>query len=154
MILDISRGHDKKGIIIHDKRLKAAVHNKATIDKSINTGMYIISRGFSYRIHLNFYDNSDIHGNVSLKTLYNNTSLCDKSKELLSKEEKKYMLQTIKERPEDFNKYSTGDLYNYDAAIANDAMFNALYKELGLKGNFSTSKQTISYMYTNYSKHV
>lgn len=42
----------------------------------------------------------------------------------------------------DFNNYSTGYLYNYDPVIANDVMFEALYKETLQSINSSNEKSS------------
>lgn len=116
---------------------------KSDIGCSLNTEMYVFSGGFHYEIHLYFYHNCILKGNISIGKLFQKTLLYNKSKDLISSDEKKYMIQIIKERPMYFNNYSIGHLYNYDAAIANDSIVDNLFKDLGLDSEFGGSEQRI-----------
>nr|ARW68675.1 hypothetical protein [Palisada sp.] len=139
----VCRGHNQWGSITHDKRLRTVAKNSRSFDCSINTEKYILLDGVYYRIHLNIYDNCALQGNISYAYLLSNVSLSTKKKEILTKKDKKHMILTLNENPEDFIEYSGGDLENHTAAVETDKMFELLHKELGLKGYYGMAKQTV-----------
>lgn len=143
-ILSIIKKERKNNYIIHDKRLRC-VHKKpwgvevpyVYLNKSIEID------GSRYNIAIGFMDTCAIQGSIGLRSLCINTGIPTDSKELITKEEKKYMMEVLKNHPDKFVQYSLGDLVNLEALIRNGDFLQSIYNELGLNSYYKRPRPTI-----------
>lgn len=103
----------------------------------------LIIDGVSYRVRLTIIDTCAVHGNSSYADFCKNAGIELKYKDLFSSTEKADMIRMYQERPEDFDNYATGDLYNYDALVANAEKFKGIYDQLGISEFYEIPRLTI-----------
>ncbi len=99
--------------------------------------------GVIYHVSICFLDTGAIHGKTSYSEFCKNSGVQLKYKDNFTKEEKGKMFEMYRERPEDFDNYALGDLYNYEALQGNEKAFRQIYKSLGLEDYFTPPKLTI-----------
>jgi hypothetical protein len=135
----------KQGIgnnqIRHDKRL--TVDWNRPISLPITVTLYDIENNpHEHRLRLFFIDIGAIHGNKGYKGVCQNVGI-DVSAKSLMDNYKSDMLTGLKLHPDDYIAYANGDLNIYDVLVANNAMFENIYKDLELSDYFISPKLTI-----------
>ena len=109
----------------------------------INTSWLISLNGYTYGVRLSIIDTCAMHGITNYKTLCENSGLTLDFKDNFTTDEKSKMLEMYRNKPQEFDDYAKGDLYNYKAIIGNKKKFYEIYKSLGLEKYFTTPKLTI-----------
>ena len=109
----------------------------------IETPWIILLEGYYYSVRLSIYDTSAVHGITNYATFCSNSGLELEYKDNFTKDEKARMLDMYRDRPEDFDNYALGDLYNYEALLGNADNFEKIYDSLGIKDYFTDPKLTI-----------
>ncbi len=99
--------------------------------------------GSSYRIALRIFDTSAVHGNANYATFCQNSGIELPYKFVFSSAEKARMLEMYPTRPEEFDNYALGDLYNHPALLGNAKNFRQIYKSLGLEEYYTLPRLTI-----------
>jgi len=110
--------------------------------------------GIELQVALRFYDTCAIHGNTSYAELCKNCGVELKYKDTFTKKEKGDMLRMYRERPEDFDNYSLGDLYNYDCLMGNQEKFNFLYKTFSIGNYIEPPRLTIGATVERFVKSI
>lgn len=98
--------------------------------------------GTTYRVRLAWYDTSAVHGAVGYAAFCQNTNTPIPYKDVFDSADKADMLRMYLERPEDFDNYALGDLYNHRALMNNIEEFKAIYNILGLGDYFRNPRLT------------
>lgn len=98
--------------------------------------------GNEYAVRLAWYDTSAVHGQTGYAGFCSNTGTPIPFKDAFTSAEKADMLRMYQERPEDFDNYALGDLYNHKALTNNIEFFQAIYKSIGLEKYFSIPRLT------------
>lgn len=96
-----------------------------------------------YNVRLSIYDTCAVHGITSYANFCSNSGIELKYKEVFTDTEKADMYTMYIERPEDFDNYALGDLYNHDALMGNANNFRKIYESLGLENFYTLPKLTI-----------
>jgi hypothetical protein len=99
--------------------------------------------GILYRVRLCIYDTCATHGIASYATFCSNSGVTLKHKDNFTPTEKGMMDLMYIQRPEDFDNYALGDLYNYNALLGNMDNFYKIYDSLGLAKYHSPPRFTI-----------
>ena len=99
--------------------------------------------GRKFRVRLSIYDTCAVHGTASYASFCSNSGVTLKYKDNFTDVEKAKMDVMYLERPEDFDNYALGDLYNYKALLGNMSNFQLIYNSLGLGKYFELPKLTI-----------
>lgn len=102
-----------------------------------------VINGSSYRIALRIFDTSATHGNTSYAVFCQNSGVQLPYKSNFDSSEKARMLDMYLTRPEDFDNYALGDLYNHSALVGNANNFKEIYGSLGLEEYYSLPRLTI-----------
>ena len=109
----------------------------------IETPWLILINNHIYSVRLSIYDTSAVHGITNYATFCSNSGVKLKYKDIFTKAEKAKMLDMYNLRPDEFDDYALGDLYNYDALLGNSDNFEKIYKSLGIQDYFTDPKLTI-----------
>ena len=96
-----------------------------------------------YRVAICFYDTGAIHGKTTYKNFCKNAGVELKYKDNFTKDEKKMMFDMYHKKPEEFDNYALGDLYNYEALKGNEKAFRKIYQSLELERYFTPPRLTI-----------
>ncbi|AFZ38408.1 hypothetical protein Sta7437_4988 (plasmid) [Stanieria cyanosphaera PCC 7437] len=125
------------------RRLRTFHREKNRYLNWIETPWLILLDNYIYRVRLSIYDTSAVHGNTSYKNFCTNSGLKLDFKDNFTSEEKSRMLDMYDQRPEDFDNYALGDLYNHNALLGNVENFKLIYQSLGLENYYTIPKLTI-----------
>lgn len=112
-------------------------YNHVCLEKVLSIDGYIV------QIAIIICDISAIQGKTTYHTLGNNLSMSNTAKELITNEQKRYMLEVYKKAPEILTKYTHGDLMTYEMIEKHRELFYNLYKMLGLERFYELPKPTI-----------
>jgi hypothetical protein len=96
-----------------------------------------------YRIRLAIYDTCAVHGIANYASFCNNSGIKLEYKDNFTSVEKSIMKDMYNQRPEDFDNYALGDLYNHKALLGNAENFSKIYQALGLTNYFTPPRLTI-----------
>lgn len=96
-----------------------------------------------FRVRLSIYDTCAVHGNANYASFCSNSGVELKYKDNFSNAEKAHMDVMYLKRPDDFDNYALGDLYNYTALLGNMENFKLIYESLKLEKYFQPPKLTI-----------
>lgn len=99
--------------------------------------------GYDYRVRLAIYDTCATHGMGSYASLCNNSGVKLDYKDKFSGAEKGIMNVMYTQRPDDFDNYALGDLYNHKALIGNSENFYKIYQSLKLEEYYTPPRLTI-----------
>jgi hypothetical protein len=99
--------------------------------------------GEQYRVKISIYDTCAVHGIANYASFCSNSGVTLPYKDNFNKYEKSIMKTMYYERPEDFDNYALGDLYNYDALLGNSDNFYHVYESLELTKYYVPPKFTI-----------
>lgn len=136
-------GSDKKRGITQGRRLRTYTVYKGNHYEWVEMPWVVSINKFEYRIRLCIYDTGAVHGNVSYQKFCTNAGIELVYKETFTSDEKSKMLEMYKHRGIEFDNYAKGDLYNYDALLANARKFKTIYKTIGLEDYFTLPRLTI-----------
>lgn len=103
----------------------------------------LVIDGIPYRIRLSIYDTCAVHGITSYASFCKNSGIVLDYKEVFTSQEKGMMDLMYLERPEDFDNYALGDLYNHNALLGNMENFSKIYDSLGLSKYYTPPRLTI-----------
>jgi len=98
---------------------------------------------FIYRVRLCIYDTCAVHGLANYASFCRNSNVILPYKDTFSNSEKAQMDRMYVERPEDFDNYALGDLFNHAALLGNQDNYQKIYQTLGLAKYFTPPKLTI-----------
>ena len=99
--------------------------------------------GRKFRVRLNIYDTCAVHGNANYASFCSNSGIELKYKDNFTNAEKAHMDVMYLKRPDDFDNYALGDLYNHTALLGNMENFKLIYESLDLEKYFQPSRLTI-----------
>jgi hypothetical protein len=99
--------------------------------------------GNHYRVRLSIYDTCAVHGVAKYQQFCTNAGIQLLYKDNFTSDEKGRMLEMYTQRPEDFDSYALGDLYNHEALVENSKKFEFIYESLGIKELYTKPKLTI-----------
>ncbi len=103
----------------------------------------VLINNYPYKVRINICDTSAVQGISSYKKFCGNSNVELIYKDVFTDAEKGNMTKMYEERPDDFDNYALGDLYNYDALIGNANNFKTIYKSLGIEKYYTDPKFTI-----------
>ena len=99
--------------------------------------------GFQFQVAISLFDTCAVHGVSSYLEFCTNSGVKLQYKDTFSSLEKSRMLEMYLERPDDFDNYALGDLYNYQALLGNMERFKTVYESLGIIEYFEPPRLTI-----------
>ncbi len=99
--------------------------------------------GYDYRVRIAIYDTCAVHGIAGYASFCSNSGIQLLYKDNFNNAQKSRMDLMYMERPEDFDNYALGDLYNYKALLGNSENFKQIYSTLGLTEYFTVPRLTI-----------
>jgi hypothetical protein len=102
----------------------------------------VILDGVEFRLRLSVHDSGGLHGVASYAKIAKSVGFKLQYKDVLSKSDKRQMLATAKNRPDDFHNYMGGDTYVYEILEANANKFKQLYVEMGVSPWYEVPKMT------------
>lgn len=103
----------------------------------------VVLNGVSYGVRLTLIDTCAVQGNTSYGVFCANSGVQLSFKDMFTREEKAQMHRQYQDRPEDFDNYALGDLYNYEALKGNADSFQSIYDSLGIGVFFEVPRLTI-----------
>ena len=115
----------------------------------IVTPWFVLIDNYYYRIRLSICDTSAVQGNSNYKSFCSNSNVELSHKDNFTNEEKSRMLDMYTDRPDEFDDYALGDLYNYEALLGNAKNFEIVYKSLGISKYYTDPKFTIGSTISN-----
>lgn len=99
--------------------------------------------GEDYRVRLAIYDTCAVHGIANYASFCNNSGIKLEYKDNFSSAEKSVMNEMYNDRPDDFDNYALGDLYNHKALLGNAENFRKIYEALGISKYYTPPRLTI-----------
>lgn len=99
--------------------------------------------GNIYKVRIAIYDTCAIHGIANYATFCLNSGITLKYKDNFNIFEKSIMDKMYSDRPEDFDNYALGDLYNYNALQGNADNFHKIYEALEIDEYYTPPRLTI-----------
>lgn len=99
--------------------------------------------GEFYRLRIAIYDTCAVHGIASYASFCSNSGIQLKYKDNFTTAEKAIMDVMYTDRPDDFDNYALGDLYNHNALLGNMDNFSKIYDALGLTKYYTPPRLTI-----------
>lgn len=143
-ILALYRGRKLgKAVITQERRLRTTEQRGRVIHDAITLPWIVTLEGQRYGVELAVMDTGALHGQAGYASVAQSVGYDLRHKDAFSKLEKSRMLDMYLERPQDFDDYALGDLFNYDLLMFNHAKFSEVYKELGLEQWYSEPRLTI-----------
>ncbi len=133
---------DEQGID-QGRRLRTYHTTKGRYYNWIELPWLLTLDNYKYRVRLSIYDTCAIHGIASYKDFCKNTGVELTYKDVFTNSDKARMLDMYINRPEDFDNYALGDLYNYEALIGNVENFYKVYESLDIAEHFTPPRLTI-----------
>ncbi len=133
---------DSRGID-QTRRLRTFHHAGNRYYNWVELPWVLTLNGQCYRVRLSIYDTSAVHGIASYKDFCNNTGVTLMYKDNFTDSEKARMLEMYEKRPQDFDNYALGDLYNHDALMGNTVNFQKIYDSLGISKYYTPPRLTI-----------
>lgn len=103
----------------------------------------ITINGVPCNVKIEIVDTCAVQGMTSYAELCKNTGVVLNYKDNFTSEEKSIMPEMYIDRPEDFDNYALGDLYNYDALVGHSEMFKTIYETLGVNDLYEVPRLTI-----------
>ncbi|WP_029630613.1 hypothetical protein [[Scytonema hofmanni] UTEX B 1581] len=103
----------------------------------------LVIDGIPYRIRLCIYDTCAVHGVASYAKFCANSNVTLEYKDIFSDRDKGMMDLMYLKRPDDFDNYALGDLYNHNALLGNMENFYKIYQSLGLSKYHTPPRLTI-----------
>ena len=135
---------EKTGNFTMTRRLTAEMpSNRETPTQYIKMPWVLEINGGRRRVAIKLFDTCAVHGKSNYKTFCNTSGVELTYKNSLTSTDKARMDIIYTERPDDFDNYALGDLYNYDALIGNSDRFREIYKALGIEEFFEDPRLTI-----------
>lgn len=133
-ILSACLSAEKRGNgIVQGRRLRTFTRIQGRYNPQLRMPWIINLNGIDYGINLVFHDTCAVHGAVGYAQLCQNTGVNLIYKDNFTKSEKGDMGRMYVERPEDFDNYALGDLYNYEALFKNAELVSEIYEKLGIE---------------------
>ena len=139
----VVHGVKHRGVISLQRRLITYHQVGTRYFDWIYTPWLLLIDGHLYSVKLSIKDTSAIQGKTNYKTFCENSNIKLKYKDNFLPEEKLKMYDMYINRPDDFDNYALGDLYNYDALLGNAKNFESIYESLGLADYYTPPKYTI-----------
>ncbi|NET03104.1 MAG: hypothetical protein F6K62_17860 [Sphaerospermopsis sp. SIO1G2] len=99
--------------------------------------------GCIYRVRIEVFDTCAVHGKTNYQEFCSNSNIVLAYKDNFTKTEKSRMDDMYSQRPEDFDNYAKGDLYNHDALMGNASNFERIYESLDLARYYIPPRMTI-----------
>jgi hypothetical protein len=96
-----------------------------------------------YKVRLAMYDTCAVHGIANYASFCANSGVTLIYKDNFNSIEKSMMGKMYIERPDDFDNYALGDLYNHEALIGNKDNFYHIYESLELTKYYTPPRLTI-----------
>ncbi len=96
-----------------------------------------------YKVRIALYDTCAVHGVANYASFCANSGVNLIYKDNFNNIEKSMMDRMYIERPNDFDNYALGDLYNHEALLGNAANFLHIYETLDLTKYYTPPKLTI-----------
>jgi hypothetical protein len=133
---------DKGQGIVQGRRLRTFTKQRGEYLPWVAMPWVMNINGSNYAVRLAWYDTSAVHGATGYAGFCSNTGTPIPYKDVFSSDEKADMLRMYEQRPEDFDNYALGDLYNHRALMNNIAFFKEIYKSVGLDNYFRIPRLT------------
>ncbi len=133
----------RNGGIDQGRRLRTYHREHGYYLNWIQTPWLVLIDNNIYSVRLSIYDTSATHGVTNYKNFCSNSGIVLPYKDNFTSEEKSRMLEMYRDRPDEFDNYAKGDLFNHQALIKNADKFSDIYKSLGLERYFTDPKLTI-----------
>ncbi|NEP59924.1 MAG: hypothetical protein F6K31_23450 [Symploca sp. SIO2G7] len=134
----------KQGQIVMERRLRTVTAITGSKQEPwIEPNWVLTIDGYNFRVAVSIIDCCAVHGIVGYAEFCKNSGVELQYKDTFTKEEKSDMLRMYIERPEDFDNYALGDLYNHRALIGNLEKFKTIYSALELDGYYKEPKLTM-----------
>lgn len=99
--------------------------------------------GQRFQVAISLFDTCAVHGVENYAGFCTNSGLKLTYKDNFSIDEKACMQVQYKNKPEDFDNYALGDLYNHKALVGNMSNFGLIYKSLDIQDYFEPPRLTI-----------
>lgn len=115
------------------RRLRAVTPGKRGDSDDVKLPWILTIDGMEYQVSVAWVDTGAIHGIAGYKDVCEAAGIKLDDKDNFTNEEKGRMLEMAIDRPDDYDPYSTGDLYPYDIVEQNAKQFANIYKALGLE---------------------
>lgn len=135
--------HRKYGGIVQQRRVRTFTGNGWTLKNYIRLPWTVTINEYDYQLRLAIYDTGAIHGAASYQDFCKNSNVELEYKDVFTNPEKSNMLRMYSERPEDFDNYAKGDLFNYKALLGNRKTFESIYEILDIKEYYHDPALTI-----------
>lgn len=131
----------EKGIT-QGRRLRSFTRYRGQYHPWVDVPWVMTINSCKYLVRLCWYDTCAVHGAVGYADFCKNTGTPIPYKDLFTPAEKADMLRMYCERPDDFDNYALGDLYNHTALLNNEGLFKNIYKTLGLEEYYRPPRLT------------
>lgn len=125
------------------RRVRTFTNTEKGLVNYVELPWIITINNYSHLVRLCIYDTCAVHGNANYKSFCTNSGIDLKYKDNFSNIEKRMMDAMYQQRPDDFDNYALGDLYNHDALLGNAENFRKIYDALDLSNYYSMPKLTI-----------
>ena len=129
--------------ITQGRKLSAQTNIGDTTLNWVETDWILKLNGVKYRFRLGFIDCCGVYGITSYKTSCEISGVELEYKDVFTAEDKAKMGEMYHKRPEDFDNYALGDLYNSRALKERAAKFKRIYEDLGLSEYYEPPGLTI-----------
>ncbi len=137
-------GRNDFAFIHMDRRLKAELILKGNRAEQFVLMPWVVTiDGLSFQVAISLFDTCAVHGTANYASFCSNSGVNLLYKDNFSFEEKCTMDNQYINRPEDFDNYALGDLYNYQALMGNMSKFDLIYNALGIEDYFEPPRLTI-----------
>ncbi|NEP35392.1 hypothetical protein [Moorena sp. SIO3B2] len=135
---------ENTGNITMNRRLTAEMPSGREIPTQYIKMPWVLEiNGSKRQVAIKLFDTCAVHGKSNYKTFCETSGVELPYKDIITAKDKAHMDIIYSERPEDFDNYALGDLYNYDALIGNGQRFFEIYKALGIEEYFENPRLTI-----------
>lgn len=137
-------GRNDFAFIHMERRLKAESILKGNRAEQFVMMPWILTvESVQFQVAISLFDTCAVHGVANYASFCSNSGVKLLYKDNFSSEEKSKMDEQYINRPDDFDNYALGDLYNHQALIGNMSKFELIYKSLGIVDYFEPPRATI-----------
>ena len=129
----------------HLKAITETINSKGNliVDSSVELPWVLTLGDRQFKITVEWVDTCALHGQGSYKAICESARVPIPFKDTFTSAEKGRMLEMAVDRAEEFDNYSLGDLFVFDALVGNAENFRKVYQALGIEHLFKEPALTI-----------
>lgn len=139
----LERRKDKASISMNRRLIAQTILTGNRAEQNILMPWILTIDNIKFQVALSLFDTCAVHGHSNYANFCANSGVKLKYKDNFTSAEKALMNLQYLHRPQDFDNYALGDLYNHTALLGNMSKFQTIYQSLNIESFFEQPRLTI-----------